>query len=127
MGDVLRDKAAIQAINSHHGNIKFLLPELQNELIAVIDEDGTARIEAKNAKDDDGKPLTADALVAKMRKDSAYGSVFRGSGSSGGGMPPISGHRLPTTTTQRRGEMTPRQKIDLIREKDDEYFQSLPY
>ncbi len=77
--------------------------------------------------------MTVDGLVTQMRADPDCAGAFSGTGSQGGGAPPTDGGALNVGGSgseilpTHRGQMTPRQKVDFIRDNGNESYQSLPW
>lgn len=137
----LIDAEATAAINSVDGNVTLLQPHVKS-LVRLIEEDGTFKPMVVDATgtprvDADGNPLSIKALVSEMRNQDAYKGAFRGTGQHGGGTPPADGGEgnpnangggKPPTQIEgmRRSSMSPRQKVDFIKEHGNEKFMSLP-
>ncbi len=87
----LIDSAATEAIASHKGSIKLLLPHVRDLTRIIKNEAGrfVARIRGTDGEfrigDSDGNYMTVPQLVQEMRSDDNFGRAFEGSGSSGSG------------------------------------------
>lgn len=127
----IRGRQVMEAIAKHDGNPTLLQPILmqatklvgadndESELAVEVHRDGVMLV------DGDGKGLTVDGYVQRLREDDAFAGAFKGTGSSGGGG---SGehHDLkdgskngdgggipPELAKLTRGQMTPRQKVEI--------------
>ena len=138
----LIDAQATAAINSEDGNVTLLLPHVKS-LVKLTEEDGVFKaivIDATGTPrvDADGNPLSIKALVSEMRTQDVYAGAFKGTGSQGGGTPPgdggegndaANGGGTPpkgSAADKPRSQMTPREKVDYIKEHGNDKYQSLP-
>ncbi|MBF0481702.1 MAG: hypothetical protein HQK81_12350 [Desulfovibrionaceae bacterium] len=93
----LVDAVATAAIAEAKGVPALLLPHVKASVkvvevngqytVQVVDANGNERI-----MDGKGTPMTIADLVADMKKDEIFGRAFEGSGASGAGTHPSSGH-----------------------------------
>jgi len=91
--NMLKDNAALIAIENHKGNSKLLLPHIRDfikmretdngDLVAqVVDDKGVERITTKSGSTD---AMSIDELVAWFKGQEAYQAAFSGDGQSGSG------------------------------------------
>lgn len=138
----LVDAQATAAINAEDGNVTLLLPHVKS-LVRLVEEDGVFTAIVVDAAgtprvDADGNPFSIKALVSEMRTQDVYAGAFRGTGSQGGGTPPGDGGEgndaangggnppKGSATDKPRSQMTPREKVDYIKEHGNDKYQSLP-
>ena len=128
----IRGRQVMEAIAKHGGNPNLLQPILMQatKLAGQDDDNGDLRVEI--FKDDvmlvdgEGRSLTVEGYVERLRADEAYAGAFKGTGNSGGGgegggggKPPAGGGDgggggiPPELASLTRGNMTPRQKVDI--------------
>jgi hypothetical protein len=127
----IRGRQVMEAIAKHDGNPNLLQPILMQatRLAGQDDDNGELRVEI--FKDDimlvdgEGRSLTVEGYVERLRADEAYAGAFKGTGHSGGGgsgdTKPAGGGGgggdgggiPPELANLTRGAMTPRQKVDI--------------
>ncbi|MCP3065830.1 hypothetical protein LXT21_44390 [Myxococcus sp. K38C18041901] len=88
----LAEGAVRDALTKNEGAIELMLPimaphvvlveEAGKFLVRVVDDEGNPR------ENKSGSPMTVDEYVVELKKDSRFTRAFKGTGSSGGGMPP---------------------------------------
>ncbi len=130
-----RDASATHALQKAGGNISLMQDKVTAQLdtdaegnLFVADEDGTPLLNGE------GTAMTVDGLVADMKANPEFAGAFKGTGSAGGGGAPengsgsapaiVGGDRV---SPGRRSQMTPREKVNFIRENSDEAYQNLPW
>jgi hypothetical protein len=135
------DSQATAAINEAEGNVTLLTPHVKS-LVKLVEDEGKFKPQVVDAAgnprvDGEGNPLTIKALVSEMRDQDVYKGAFKGSGAAGGGTPPgdggegnpdVPGGGTPpkTVTGKARSAMSPREKVDFIKEHGNDKFMELP-
>lgn len=134
----LVDSEAVSALNDLKGNVTLLLPHVKAHVKVVEDDAGqfVARVvdDAGNPRvNGEGKFLTVRDLVSEMRDLDAYAPGFANAVKSGGGTPPngtggegAGGKKGGIPTDLRRSKMTPRQKVDFVKEHGEKALLDLP-
>jgi hypothetical protein len=131
------ENAAMSALAEHKGNPLFLKAHVLGAIKVVRDDAGrfVTRVvdDAGNPRmNGEGKFLTVSDFVKELRENDAFAGAFTGAGSSGGGTPPGAGQgqgargKGGIPSDLKRGSMTPRQKVDFIREHGQDAFMKLP-
>ncbi|MCP3065801.1 hypothetical protein LXT21_44245 [Myxococcus sp. K38C18041901] len=87
----LAEGAVRESLTKNEGAIELMLPimaphvvlveESGKFLVRVVDDEGHPR------ENKSGSPMTVDEYVVELKKDSRFTRAFKGTGSSGGGMP----------------------------------------
>ena len=129
----IRGRQVMEAIAKHDGNPTLLKPILMQatKLTGADDDDAELGVEVHKdgvmLVDGDGKALSVEGYVLRLREDEAFAGAFKGTGQSGGGG---SGDQLPGAgrkgdgkgngggippelASLSRSQMTPRQKVDV--------------
>ena len=127
----IRGRQVMEAIAKHDGNPTLLQPILMQATALAGDDDENLRVEVLKdgvkLVDGDGNDLSVEGYVERLREDEAFAGAFKGTGHSGGGgsgeQPPGPGGGAPNggdgggippeLASLTRGQMTPRQKVDV--------------
>ena len=129
-----KEAAATQALQKAGGNISLMQDKVTSRL--WVDENGNTFVASKNGTpelDAEGNAMSVDGLVASLKANPEFAGAFKGTGSAGGGTPPLdgglglNGGGGGDKTPGRRSQMTPREKVDFIKENGNDAYQSLPY
>lgn len=126
--------AALEAIQSAGGDAALLEPLVLKRLKAEKDGDAhVVRVMGENGSSpllaDDGNELSVAAFVNSLKD--RHPNAFRGTSNTGGGTPPLEGRYSlglggSKGETPRRSQMSPREKVDYVRQHGDAAFQALP-
>jgi len=134
----LIESDVVTAISAEKGNITLLSPHVKRHVQNVQDDAGKF---VRRVVDDAGNPrvdangnfLKVTDLVREMREQDIYASAFTGAQSSGGGTPPGGGDgdkgkggKGGIPSNLQRGKMSPKEKVEFIKEHGDAEFQKLP-
>jgi hypothetical protein len=127
------DTAAAAAIAEHKGRQKLLMPFVKDRIKVVEGEDGTISLQVldedkKTPKvNGKGEPMSVIELVAEMRTNEDYGSLFESSGSSGGGTPPGGGGGGKAHQFKRKADFKDeRERAEFVDTHGIDEYQKLP-
>lgn len=110
----LIQKEVVSELAAAKGSTKVLTKTISDQCVLFRNDDKTYTV---RIVDEAGEPrgdgrggfLTIKGLIAELRADPDYAKNFEGSGRSGGGMPPNSGHGRGGTPNVK---LTPQEKIE---------------
>ncbi len=140
----LVDSQATAAINKLEGNVTLLLPHVKNLIRLVKGDDGQYRPQVVDHSgtprvNGEGNPLSIEDLVREMREQDVFAGAFKGTNQSGSGTPPADGgeggggggggkppNGKPPAEGKARSTMTPREKVEYIKEHGQDAFMELP-